>query len=149
MLASHALPQSARLFKRAFGVMREIRRDFQTHIAIVLFCLLVNGGERGGGILNVTDGEKFITGLGIEIRAPGQRIEEILILPASDGFFKNRGIGGHAAEAVLVDQTLQFSARHQIAANVVEPDGLPKSVKLDERIYGFCSFKSADWIHKR
>ena len=46
-----------------------------------------------------------------------------------------------------VDQALQFAAREQIAADVVEPDGLAERQKLGERIGGFCGFKRAHWIH--
>jgi len=39
-------------------------------------------------------------------------------------FSKIAGIRSHSAQAVLRDQALQLAALQQVAADVVEPDGL-------------------------
>ena len=61
------LPQAASFRKRAFGLVRQIGRDFEAHVAIPVFRALVYGQEYIGGVLNVANGQGFIARLGVEI----------------------------------------------------------------------------------
>ena len=129
---------------RAVGIVREIGRYFEADVAVALLRALVHGTEQIGRVLNVADRQQFVAALGVEVGAAGERVQEILVLRrARNGLLENRGIRSHSAQAVFGDQALQFAALQQVAADVVEPDGLAESLKLDERINGFCGFKRA------
>ena len=148
VFAGHALPQPPRLGDGAVGIEREIGRDFEAHVAVALLRALVHGREQVGRVLNIADGQQFIAAFGVEVGAAGERVQKILVLRrARDGLLENRGIGSHPAQAVFRDQALQFAALQQVAADVVEPDGLAESLKLGERIRGFCNLERAYWIH--
>ena len=128
--------------------MGEVGRNLEADIAIAFFRAHVDRAEEVGCILNVADREEFIAAFGIEIVASREGVEEVLILPSGNCLLEDGGVRCHAAQAVFGDQALQFTACHQVPANVIEPDGLAKRLKLGEGIGGFCGFKSADWIHK-
>ena len=129
--------------------MGEIGRHFQADVAVALLRTLVHGAEQIGCILNVADRQQFVATLGVEVGAAGERVQEILVLRrAGDGLLENRGIRSHSAQTVFGDQALQFAALQQVAADVVEPDGLAEILELDERINCFCGLKRFYWIHK-
>ncbi len=70
-----------------------------------------------------------------------------VVRAAGDGFFEDRGVGGHAAKAVLVDQAAELAGGDQVAANVVEPDGLPKTAEGFQRIFGLLfPLRGGGWI---
>src|SRR5260221_1120418 len=134
---------------RASGIVREKGRPFQADVAIALLRALVHGTEQISRVLNIADRQQFVASLGVEVGATGERVQEILILRrAGDSLLEYRGIRSHSAQAVLGDQALQFAALQQVTADVVEPDGLAESLKLDERINGFCGVERFYWIHK-
>src|SRR5208283_940113 len=144
----HTLPQPPSLVEGTVGVVREVWRYFEAYVAVALFRALVNGTEQVGRVLNIADCQQFIASLGVEFGAAGERVEKILVLRrAGNGLFENRGIRRHPAQAVFLDQALQLAALQQVAADVVEPDGLAESLKLGERIRGLCGLKRVDWIH--
>ena len=74
-----------------------------------------------------------------------QGIQEVgvIVLPAM-AFSKIAGIGGHAAQAVFVDQSLQFAAGDQVAPNVVQPHRLAILQQFFQGISGFRGFESFD-----
>ena len=148
VLAGHGFPQPSRFGERSVGVVRQIGRDFQAHVAVALLCALVHRAQQIGGVLNVSDGEQFVPAFGIKIGAAGERVEKILVfIRAGDGLFKDRGIGCHPAQAVFIDQALQFAALEQISADVVDPDGLAEGLKLLQRVGGFGGLEGIYGIH--
>ncbi len=62
----------------------------------------------------------------------GQRLG--VIGAAGNRLLEDRGVRRHAAEAVLLDQTRQLTARDQMAPDVVEPHGLAQSLQPQQRI---------------
>lgn len=45
-------------------------------------------------------------------------------------FTENGGVAGDTAYTIVFHQSLEFTARDQIAANVIQPDGSPKVLEL-------------------
>src|SRR5713101_3800704 len=62
-------PQAACLFDSALSITREVRRHFQADIAITLVGFLIDRAQQVSRILNVANGDDFVTGLGVEIGA--------------------------------------------------------------------------------
>ena len=78
-----------------------------------------------------------------------QGVQQIVVqLAARDGLFEDGGIRSHAAQAIFVDQALQFAAGEQVAADVVQPHRLAEFQKVFERIGGFGGFENSDWLHE-
>ena len=149
VFAGYGLPKPTSLVDAAGGIVREIGRYLQADVAVALLRTLVHGTEQIGRVLNVADRQQFVASLGVEVGAAGERVQEILVLRrAGDGLLENRGIRSHSAQTVFGDQALQFAALQQVAADVVEPDGLAEILELDERINCFCGLKRFYWIHK-
>src|SRR6185437_15700394 len=108
---------------------------------------VVNRAENVGGILNVANGEQFVTLRGGEFRTRIERFEEVRVISAAgDGLFKNGGIGGHAAQSIFINEALEVAAGEQIAANVIEPDGLAVFDKFLERIFCFDAYAISDGL---
>ena len=148
VLATDCFPQPQRFIQRALRVVSQIRRHFQAYIPIALLRALVDRPEQVGSVLNVANREQFITRFGVEILAPRQRIQKILVFRAAgDCLFENRGIGSHPPQAVFIDQPLQVSALEQIAPDVIEPDGLPERLQLFQGIDGLAGYQRVDGIH--
>ena len=79
--------------------------------------------------MNVADRELLVQRLRIE-RSRVRRFEDLLVIGASgDGLFEDRRVGGHAAQAVFIDQAAQLAAGDQAAANVVEPHRLAEDLQ--------------------
>ncbi len=127
----HCAPQPTGIAYGSFGVMRQERRDLQADVAIALTGAVVHGPQCIGGVLNVFDREDFINARGVQVLTLLQLEQGIGVIGAAgDGLLENRGIGGNAAQPVLFDQPLELAAGDEIAANVIQPDGLPILVKV-------------------
>ncbi len=123
ILATDGLPQPARFFERALGVAGEIGRDFEADVAVAALRAVVHRPQNIGGILNVADGENFVAPLASRSVRERKRVQQIVVKRAAgDGLLEDGRVGGHAAQAVFVDQALQFAAGEQVAADVVQPD---------------------------
>src|SRR6185369_2141941 len=106
--------------------MRQVRIDFQTHISIPRVRLIVNGSELVSRALHIALAESFVNhlwALPVESHDPNVLL---VILAADDGLLEDRGIGGHPAQSIFLDQSSQFATEDQIAPGVVQPDGLAK-----------------------
>ena len=55
----------------------------------------------------------------------------IVVAAAGNRFGEERRVAGHAAQAVLVNQSLQPTARDQAAADMVQPDELVVLIQFD------------------
>src|SRR5690606_27432560 len=63
-----------------------------------------------------------------------------VLVGSGDGFLENRGVGGDALQAVVVDQGLQAAVLDQTALQIVEPDRLTAGFELSERCHTPCPF---------
>ena len=74
--------------------------------------------------------------LGVEVLVLLQLGQDVgIVVGADDGFFKNGGVGGDAAQAVLLHQAAEASGGEKIAADIIEPDGLAELRQLDETVF--------------
>ena len=62
-------------------------------------------------------------------------------------FSKIAGIRRHAAQAVFLDQALEFAAGKQVPTDVVQPHRLAEFLKIFQRVGGFGGFKNSSWLH--
>ena len=73
--------------------MGKVRRNFEADESIFPFRAVVYRAHEIGRVLDVADGEQFVTRLGIQIGAVSQRIQEIgVVSTARNGLLKNRGV---------------------------------------------------------
>ncbi len=101
-----------------------------------------------GGILNIADRENFVTALGIEIGARLQGSEQIVVQRAAGNcLFEDGRVRRHAAQSIFRDQTLQFAAGKQVAADVVQPNRLAEFQKIFERVGGFSGIENSSGLH--
>ena len=91
--ASHRGPQAARFLQGFLRLCREIRRDFQTHVAVFVLAAIIHRLQRIGGVLNIANGNALENGLGVQRRIWPQRGQQIVVLRArGNGLFEDRGI---------------------------------------------------------
>ena len=92
---------------------------------------VVHRTQQVGNVLNVANGDNLITVFGIEIGTILQRSQNVCIVCAAcNRFLEDRRIRGHPAQTVALDEALEFAAGNQVAADVIEPDGLAKLQKV-------------------
>ena len=123
--AADRLPEADGFVNRLLRLEREIRGNFEADVAIAALRAVVNATQSVGGVLNIANGEMLVDSLSVQILALREFFERLRIVGASgDGFFEDRGIRGHAAKAVFLNQAREFARGQQVAADIVEPDGL-------------------------
>src|SRR5215472_4672577 len=134
ILAGYRPPQPASFGDGSLGVPRKFRRNLQAYVAVTAPRGLIDGKQEIGSVLNIADGNALVDLAGAETL----RLELLkkigVIGAAGDGFFKDRGIRGDAAQAILIDQPLQLSAGDQVATDEVQPDGLSLLLQQQKRI---------------
>ena len=126
VLAADGLPQPARLFERALGVAGEIGRDFEADVAVAPFRAFVDRTQKYRRHPGCRGWREFRKRPLASRSVRGRREfskSSYSVLPAM-AFSKIVGIGSHAAQAIFVDQALQFAAGEQVAADVVQPHRL-------------------------
>ncbi len=105
--------------------MGKVGRDLQAHDAVDAG-LLVDWAQRIGGAPDVLHRQPLVDGghvhRGIFRQERGDGVV-VLVAPA-DGLLEDGGVGGEAAEGVLLHEPLKLAALHETAADVVEPEGL-------------------------
>src|SRR5580704_4095807 len=132
--AVDGLPEAAGFFHGAVGVVGEEGRDFEADIAVAVFALVVDGTEDVTGVLDVANGDFFVELLGVQGFGFWGIKNVVVERAAVDGFFKDGGIGGLAAQAVLGDEFFQTATGEQVAADVVHPGRLAVGEEAFERI---------------
>src|SRR5437667_3963536 len=138
VLAAHVFPQPSRFLNCALRVAGEIGRDFQADISVASLSALVDGAENVGSVLNVANRQYLVASLGVEVGSRLQGLQQFGVVGAAgDRFLEDRWIRGDTTKSVLVDQALEFAAGDELAANVVQPDGLSEILELFEWIGGF------------
>jgi hypothetical protein len=83
---------------RFLGVIGEVRRDFEAHVAIIAASLVVNGAQDVGSHLNVLNRERLVKLSDRRVQIAGEQSPErdVIVRAAGDGFVKNRWIAGNA-----------------------------------------------------
>src|SRR5581483_485586 len=103
----------------------------------------VNGTEDVRGSPDVVDREVLVDLHGVVVVGALEGFQRLGVVGApGDRLLEDRGIGGHTAEAVLVDQPLDATLVDQVAAEVVEPDGLSELLESQQGIRGSSSHRS-------
>ncbi len=122
ILAANALPEATGLFERALCVICQLRRDFETYVAVATLRCRIHLLENVGRVLDVTNRNLFVDAFRIEIA--GVQASELvgIVVAAGDSLLENRRIRGDTGESIFIDVPLQLSAGYQAAADIVEPD---------------------------
>jgi len=115
------LPQASCLLDRGLGVVSQKRRNFQAYVTVAAIRFRIDGLEDVARIPNVAERNHFKHAIGIELLRLG-RVQDVRVeVAACDGFLEDRRIGGHSAQAIVIDVFLQLPAGEQVSANVIHP----------------------------
>src|SRR5277367_1571964 len=138
VFAANFFPKAASFVEGAGGVVSELGGDFEADVAVAALRFGIDGLENVASGLHVADGDFFVDALGVHLLGFRRREDVGIVLAGSDGLFEDGGIGGHAAQAVIVDDALKFAADEQVAADIVHPGGLAVGEQAFQGI-GICS----------
>jgi hypothetical protein len=127
--AIDGFPKPVGFGEGGFGVARVLGRDFDRNEAVGPFGGVVQGAELIRRPLDVLDGQGVENLSDVLLRRQESADGFVVLGAGGDGFFKNRGVGGHAAQTVG-DQAAQFPPRQHAPADVVQPEAL--SVLLEQ-----------------
>ena len=132
---AHGGPQAPRLCERARRVGGEKGRHLQADVTVAPVRLVVHAAKQVGGVLDIPDRQLLVQRRGVD-RGGARRVEEVgVIRAAGDRLLEDGGVGGHPADAVLLDQPLQLAAGDQAAPDVIEPDRLPEHLERSHRAF--------------
>lgn len=89
------------------------------------FEAVIDRAQHVGGVLDVLDRDR-LEQIGHGPVAALQRLADrgVIFVRAADRLFEDRRIGGHALDAVGVDQPLQVALGDEATGEEVQPDGL-------------------------
>ena len=117
-------------FDGRLGVVGEKRRNFQADEPVRAIVSVVNAAQHVGGIANVLHDDFFVN-LRDAAAATRQFFQLLgVVLAAADGFLEDSRVRGDAAEAIFVDEALEFAGGQQRTAHLVEPNALTQLMKL-------------------
>jgi hypothetical protein len=85
-------------------------------------------------VLDVLHGHALVRGAGV--RAFRRQLLEgrVVVVALPDRFLEDARVGGNAAQVVPRDHLLELPVVQDLAADVVQPDGLAERMKLVKRI---------------
>src|SRR5215831_1082705 len=136
MFSRNCFPEAHSFVDGFSSLMREMRRDFEAHVAIAALGFIVDAAQDIGCIPNVANGDLFVDPFRVEVLVLSEFLQcESIIGAMSNGFLENCGIRGHSAEAVFFNQAIEFPGRDEIAADVIEPDGLAETKESLQRVF--------------
>ncbi len=144
VVARHHLVETTGLGQGLIGVEGEVGRDLQADIAVGAVARLVDRAQHVGGGLDVGDRAALV-----EVDDPGvalvhHGLQGVVVLGrAADRLLEDRGVGGDAAQAVLVHQGLELPFRDEAPGDEVEPHGLALFGK--ERLERVHENSSSSW----
>ena len=120
--AVDARPVLARLLHRAVGVEGEIGVDLEGDEAVDAAALVVDDAQHVAGVLDVADRELLVD-LAV-VLAGARELGElvVVVVGAEDRRVEDRRVGGHPAQRVLFDQSLQLAGADERALDLVQPD---------------------------
>ncbi len=131
--AAEQAPELLAFGERPLGVVGQVGGDFEADVAVVAVGLVVDrleGVERG---LDVGDGERLVDRVDPVPFADHHLDVVVVFLALADRLLEDARVGGHPAEAVLLDQAGQLAGVEHLAADVVEPDAGPAGLQGGER----------------
>ena len=118
---------------RAARVVGERRRDLDADESVLALCLVVDGAEGVGRRLDVLD-HQLPQHLGRLLLLTHQLDHRLVVVGrAADRLLEDRRVGGHAGQA-FVAQSGQLAGADELAADVVEPQGLTDLLQLLDRV---------------
>ena len=115
-------PVHAGLLDRPVGVVREARGDLERHVAVDAVRVVVDGAQHVGRELHVADGQAAVDLPRGEALLRGVGDVGVVVGRPEDRLLEDRGVGGHAAERVLLHHPPQLAALDHPAADLVQPD---------------------------
>ena len=135
VIATDRPPEPPRFDDGRLGIHRQIGRNLEADVSVPAFRCFKDRAQGVGSVLNIFDRKSLIERHDIAITVGFNRVQgRIIVGAAGDGFFENRGVGGHACQPVLLDQFLQPALGDETPRQEVEPNGLPKIMQALERI---------------
>ena len=131
--AVHRGDQAAGFFDRALGVVGQARGNLQADEAVGHAGLVEDRAQHVAGGGDVVNGDGLEHLLGRE--ALGAETADVLVVgvAALDGLLEDRGVGGHAADALFGDQAGEFSRVDKVPAEEVQPDALTVRMQFVQR----------------
>jgi hypothetical protein len=128
-------PQVQRLLHRRFGVVGEIGRAFQAHIAVAALGLGVDGLQDVGRRLDVGDGQMLIDLRQTAVAFCQEGPDRVRIVAAvANRLLEDRGVRRQTLQPILFDHPLQFAALDQAPLEIVEPGRLAARLELLQRV---------------
>ena len=136
--ASRDLPEMPGFGDGGFSVVGGAWRDFETDEAVCAFTVVVHRSKDISRHLDVLDDQAFDERSIAHVAFSTERAMQpgIVVGAAGNRFVEDRRVAGHAAQAVLINQSLQPTASDQAAADMVQPDELATLIQSEE------------WVHK-
>ena len=127
-------PQPLCFRDRLLGALSEIGGDLETDVAVRPVQPLIDRLQRVGRVLDVLNRERLI-GLGDARAGPAlEKSQELRVVGIAmrDRLLEDGRIGGHAGDAVFLDEPLQPTFLEEAAVDKVQPGGLAKIVQLPD-----------------
>ena len=140
--ALDVLPEPLGLGDGAFGVHRQIGRDFEADETVGAFQSIVNRAQHVGGVLDVFDRE-VLKEIGDRAVAFLQRLADraVIFVRTADRFFEDRGVRRHAFDAVGFDQLREVTLGDEAAGKEVQPDRLTVIFECFDGVHDACSVR--------
>src|ERR1035438_9939237 len=88
--------------------------------------LIVNWPQDVRRHLEILDFEIFEQRLGVAVRIRREQQAQCIVIASSrrNCFVEDGGIAGDTMHTIFLHQSLELTAREQVATNVIQPDGL-------------------------
>ena len=130
-------PQAACRSQRAGFVVRQGRGDFQADIAIITLAAAVLFQQQVACGLDVRHHQRLVTLLCRQCGIAFQLRQITLVAGiAADGLVENGRIGGHAGNAVFLQQSGQLAGSQQFTGQIIQPDTLAERTNGLQTIHG-------------
>ena len=118
----------------ARGVERQLGRQLEGHVAVLPLGLLVHAAQDVGSVADVLE-RQAEEDLARIVRVLERALEALVVaLGVPHGLLEDRGVGSDAADAIVLDETLQDPILEQPAVDVVDPDGLAERLDLSQPV---------------
>ena len=125
VVARDHLVEAAGLGQRLVRVEGEVGRDLQADIAVGAVGSVVDRAQHVGGGLDVGHRAALVEVDDAGIALVHHGFQGVVVLRrAADGLLEDRGVRGHAAQAVRVHQRLELALGHEAPGDEIEPHGL-------------------------
>ena len=135
--SSRDMPEMPRFGDCGVSVVGRAWRDFETDEAVCAFTVVVHRSKDISRHLDVLDDQAFgecsIADVAFSIERAMQ--PGIVVGAAGDRLFEDRRVAGHAAQAVLINQSLEPTAADQAAADMVQPHELATLIQSEEWVH--------------